>query len=35
VKGFSVEGVFNYERSGSADANVMMSEIIKILQNIN
>jgi hypothetical protein len=35
VKGFSVEGVFNYERSGSTADDVTMSAIIKILQKVN
>ena len=35
VKGFSVEGVFNYERSGSTADEVTMSAIIKILQKVN
>lgn len=35
VKGFSVEGIFNYRKSDIQNAEKMMEQIISILQNIN
>lgn len=34
VRGFSVEGVFNYRKSGIANADKMWSQIIKILKDV-
>ena len=34
VKGFSVEGIFQYERAEMSEADEMMSKIIDILQSI-